>query len=200
MIRGQVKHFLEGDLLERGAEFKATKACFLACDGDRELNLTLSELAKRVAATVQWHDRARSVVAADRKRDNSLTTFDLSSAPCLPEQQSCVFSVSAVSDSERNGDGGYEHWRLRRRAARKKGRQALERMCVRLSAGVRELADNRAEKVGLTRFFRNPRVKADEILRTAAARTGAAAVGRHVLLIEDTSEINYEAKAGCGPK
>jgi len=68
-------------------------------------------------------------------------------------------------------------------------------MCVRLSAGVRELADNRAEKVGLTRFFRNPRVKADEILRTAAARTGAAAAGRHVLLIEDTSEINYEAKA-----
>jgi len=68
-------------------------------------------------------------------------------------------------------------------------------MCVRLSAGVRELADNRAEKVGLTRFFRNPRVTADEILRTAAARTGAAAAGRHVLLIEDTSEINYEAKA-----
>jgi Transposase DDE domain len=68
-------------------------------------------------------------------------------------------------------------------------------MCVRVSAGVRELADNRAEKVGLTRFFRNPRVTADEILRTAAQRTGAAAAGRHVLLIEDTSEINYEAKA-----
>jgi hypothetical protein len=76
-------------------------------------------------------------------------------------------------------------------------------MCVRVSAGVRELADNRAEKVGLTRFFRNPRVTADEILRTAAARTGAAATGRHVLLIEDTSEINYQAKAkrkrGLGP-
>ena len=68
-------------------------------------------------------------------------------------------------------------------------------MCVRVSTGLRELADNRAEKVGLTRFFRNPRVTADEILRTAAARTGAAAAGRRVLLIEDTSEINYEAKA-----
>ena len=68
-------------------------------------------------------------------------------------------------------------------------------MCARVSAGVRELADNRAEKVGLTRFFRNPRVTADEILRTAAQRTGAAAAGRHVLLIEDTSEINYQAKA-----
>ena len=68
-------------------------------------------------------------------------------------------------------------------------------MCVRVSAGVRELADDRAEKVGLTRFFRNPRVTADEILRAAAERTGAAAAGRHVLLIEDTSEINYQAKA-----
>ena len=35
----------------------------------------------------------------------------------------------------------------------------------------------------------------DEILRTAAERTGAAAAGRHVLLIEDTSEINYQSKA-----
>ena len=68
-------------------------------------------------------------------------------------------------------------------------------MCVRVSAGLRELADNRAEKVGLTRFFRNPKVTVDEILGAAAARTGAAAAGRHVLLIEDTSEINYEAKA-----
>jgi hypothetical protein len=84
---------------------------------------------------------------------------------------------------------------LRRRAARKKGRQALERMCARVSAGLRELADDRAEKVGLIRFFRNPRVTVDEILRTAAERTGAAAAGRHVLLIEDTSEINYQSKA-----
>jgi hypothetical protein len=68
-------------------------------------------------------------------------------------------------------------------------------MCARVSAGMRELADDRAEKVGLTRFFRNPRVTVDEILQTAAERTGAAAAGRHVLLIEDTSEINYEAKA-----
>lgn len=66
---------------------------------------------------------------------------------------------------------------------------------MRVSAGLRELADNRAEKVGLTRFFRNPRVTVDEILRAAAERTGAAAAGRHVLLIEDTSEINYQSKA-----
>ena len=69
-------------------------------------------------------------------------------------------------------------------------------MRVRVSAGLRELADNRAEKAGFTRFFRNPRVTVDEILGSAAERTGDAADGRHALLIEDTSEVNYEAKAG----
>ncbi len=53
-------------------------------------------------------------------------------------------------------------------------------MRVRTSTGLRKLADNRAEKVGLTRFFHNPRVTVDEILGTAAARTGAAAAGRRV--------------------
>ncbi len=82
----------------------------------------------------------------------------------------------------------------RRRAAQK---SAARRWiaCARVSAGLRELADDRAEKIGLTRFFRNPRVTVDEILRTAAERTRAGAAGRHVLLIEDTSEINYQSKA-----
>ena len=71
----------------------------------------------------------------------------------------------------------------------------LERMFMRLSAGMRRLADTRAEKVAFTRLFRNPHVTVREILRTAAARTAEAAAGRHVLIIEDSSEINYEAKA-----
>ena len=33
-------------------------------------------------------------------------------------------------------------------------------------------------------------------MKTAAARTAQAAAGRHVLVIQDTSEINYQAKAG----
>lgn len=69
-------------------------------------------------------------------------------------------------------------------------------MCARVSAGMRRLADSRAEKVGFTRFFRNPSVTAAEILETGAARTAQAAAGRHVLVIQDTSEINYQGKAG----
>lgn len=71
----------------------------------------------------------------------------------------------------------------------------LERVCARVSAGIRRLADTRAEKVAFTRFFRNSRVSPQEIVRTAAARTAEAAAGRHVLIIEDSSEINYQAKA-----
>jgi len=65
-----------------------------------------------------------------------------------------------------------------------------------LSATARRVSDNRAEEVGFTRFFRNEYVTVREILETAAARTNQAAVGRHVLVIQDTSEINYQAKAG----
>jgi Transposase DDE domain len=65
-----------------------------------------------------------------------------------------------------------------------------------MHVSLRQVARNRAEKVGITRFFCNPRVTPGEILETGAARTAAAAAGRHVLLIQDTSEINYQAKSG----
>jgi hypothetical protein len=69
-------------------------------------------------------------------------------------------------------------------------------MRLRGAASMRGLADSRAEQVGFTRLFHNSRVRVEEILATAGARTAVAAAGRHVLLIEDTSEINYQAKAG----
>ncbi len=69
-------------------------------------------------------------------------------------------------------------------------------MRLRGSAALRALADGRAEQIAFARFFHNARVTVAEILATAAARTAEAAVGRHVLLIEDTSEINYQAKSG----
>jgi hypothetical protein len=72
----------------------------------------------------------------------------------------------------------------------------LERLRLRATSGLRRLARCRAEQVGYARFFRNARVTVEEILATAGARTAQAAAGRHVLLIEDTSEVNYQAKAG----
>jgi Transposase DDE domain len=68
-------------------------------------------------------------------------------------------------------------------------------MRARIDASFRQLSSDRAEEVGMARFFRNPKVKKDEMLETAAQRTASAAVGRHVLILQDTSEINYQAKA-----
>jgi Transposase DDE domain len=68
-------------------------------------------------------------------------------------------------------------------------------MCARLSAVLRQLCDSRAEKAGYTRFFNNAKVSVEEIVSAAAALTRQAAAGRHALIIEDTSEINYASKA-----
>jgi hypothetical protein len=70
----------------------------------------------------------------------------------------------------------------------------LERVCTRLSAGLRKLSDTRAELVGFVRLLRNARVTPEKIVGAATRRTAQAVAGQHVLLIEDTTEINYEAK------
>jgi len=106
-----------------------------------------------------------------------------------------ILSLPWLIDSEMINDGGIRFGALRRSAPAKKGRQVLERMCARVHVSLRQCSRNRAEKVGITRFFCNPSVTPKEMLETAAARTNAAAAGRHVLLIQDTSEINYQAKS-----
>jgi len=68
-------------------------------------------------------------------------------------------------------------------------------VCARIDASVRQASTNRALEVGAARFFRNARVTPREMLETATRRTAAAAAGKHVLILQDTSEINYQAKA-----
>ena len=58
------------------------------------------------------------------------------------------------------------------------------------------MADKRAELLCFSRFFNNPKVTPAEILASAAARTAEAAAGRHVLLIEDATTLNFQAQAG----
>lgn len=110
------------------------------------------------------------------------------------EESRVILSIAGV-------DSGIDDGRTRfgifwRPAAAKKGQRVLVGMRTRCSATARQVSFNRAEKVGFERFFRNPRVTVEEMLETAAAATAELAAGRHVLVIEDTSEINYESKAG----
>ena len=61
---------------------------------------------------------------------------------------------------------------------------------------LRQLAGNRAREVRFGRWLANDKVTPDELNVHACARTGEVAAGRHVLAIQDTSEMNYQAHAG----
>ena len=94
------------------------------------------------------------------------------------------------------GDGGDEYRIFRRRAAKKNGAQLLGRVCERQTVCLRDLGDNRAEKVKFRRFLMNERVTVEKIVASQRTRVAGLVAGRHILAIQDTSEINYEAKRG----
>jgi hypothetical protein len=66
----------------------------------------------------------------------------------------------------------------------------------RQTAVVRKLADGRAELQKFRRFLNNSAVTIKEMSAHTGARTAEEAVGRHVLAIQDTTEINYQSQAG----
>jgi hypothetical protein len=74
---------------------------------------------------------------------------------------------------------------------------ALKTVCL------RRLGGNRGGELQAGRFFANPKVTAERIVAGWSQLTGAAAVGRHVLAIQDTTEIKFstttERRRGLGP-
>jgi hypothetical protein len=94
----------------------------------------------------------------------------------------------------RGGEGGDGHRIFWRRAPKKNGARLLQRVRDRQTVCVRKLGDDRAEKVKFRRFLMNDRVTVSKIVARQRARVAELAAGRHVLAIQDTSEINYEAQ------
>jgi hypothetical protein len=85
----------------------------------------------------------------------------------------------------------------------KRGRLLLGRMVERTSICLRRLAGGgRSAIVGFGRFLANDRVTADALIEGWAAPTAISCAGRHVLAIQDTSEINFttteENRRGLG--
>lgn len=76
-------------------------------------------------------------------------------------------------------------------------------MLERQSVCLRQLACTRATEVSFGRWLGNAKVTTTELNEHASARTGKLVRGRHVLAIQDTTEINYQAHArrvhGLGP-
>lgn len=73
----------------------------------------------------------------------------------------------------------------------------LERMVARKSVCLRRLArGRRSEIIRYGRFLANPKVSVAALLEGWGERTAGAVSGRHVLAIQDTSEINFHTSAG----
>ena len=71
-----------------------------------------------------------------------------------------------------------------------------QRVAERQVVCLRKLADDRREQIKLRRFLSNEAVTVEEMVAHRAMLVAAAAQGRHVLAIQDTSEINYQAQSG----
>lgn len=69
-------------------------------------------------------------------------------------------------------------------------------MVSRQTVCLRQLAGNRAREVKFGRWLANDKVTSDVLIAHACARTGEIAAGRHVLAIQDTTELNHQAHAG----
>ena len=78
----------------------------------------------------------------------------------------------------------------------KAGELLVERIARRQVVCLRKLGDGRAEQAKFRRFLMNDAVTVKEMVSHRAALAARAAVGRHVLAIQDTTEINYEAQRG----
>ena len=76
------------------------------------------------------------------------------------------------------------------------GELLAQRVTDRQTVCLRNLADDRAEQVRFRRFLASEAVTVEEMVSHRAMFVAAAAKDRHVLAIQDTSEINYQAQSG----
>ena len=76
-------------------------------------------------------------------------------------------------------------------------------MVLRKTVCLRRLGGNRGGELRASRFFASPKVTAGKLVEGWADRTGEACAGRHILAIQDTSEVKFPTTAqrrrGLGP-
>ena len=69
-------------------------------------------------------------------------------------------------------------------------------MVPRKTTCLKRLGGDRAGEESIGRFFANPKVTAAKIVESWGMRTGPASAGRHVLAIQDTTEVKFPTTAG----
>jgi len=75
------------------------------------------------------------------------------------------------------------------------GRDLLSAMVTKRTVNVRRMAGKRSQELRFGRFLHNESVTADAMLAFAEQQVQRRAEGRHVLVIQDTTEINYDHHA-----
>lgn len=60
---------------------------------------------------------------------------------------------------------------------------------------LRRLGGNRASEVKFGRWLKNKKVKITELIEQSVQKTASLTEGLHVLAIQDTTELNYQAHA-----
>ncbi|MBV9220650.1 MAG: IS4 family transposase [Methylobacteriaceae bacterium] len=79
----------------------------------------------------------------------------------------------------------------------------IERIAVTGSVVLRRLGETRAGEMAIHRFLSSPYVAVEQIVESLAARTAQQCAGRHVLVVQDTTEITFagrdKKRRGFGP-
>jgi hypothetical protein len=68
-------------------------------------------------------------------------------------------------------------------------------MVMRANVCVRRLGEKRAGEVRFGRFLANRKVTLESLIAGWSDRTGTVVAGRHVLAIQDTTELNFSTTA-----
>lgn len=79
----------------------------------------------------------------------------------------------------------------------------IERMAALGTAVLRRIGETRAGEMAVHRFLSSPYVSTESIVATLSARTAAQCSGRRILVVQDTTEINFagrdKKRRGFGP-
>jgi len=70
----------------------------------------------------------------------------------------------------------------------------IERVAATGSLVLRKVGQTRAGEMAVHRFLSSPYVSVERIIETLAGRTAAQCVGRRILAVQDTSEINFSGR------
>src|SRR6478735_9042666 len=105
---------------------------------------------------------------------------------------STIRSPAATDSRSRDGMVAGD---IRGSAPGQRGGAILERMVARKTVCLRRLGGDRAGELRAGRFFASPKVTAAKIIEGWSTQTGAACTGRHILAIQDTSEVRFPTTA-----